>query len=271
MIRPWGNSTPLIFSTMARKDLLHVIQSVGLSHEESALYLAGLSLGSAPASAYAKRAGMNRVTAYNHLESLAQRSLLTVMKEKNGKKYHPVPPEQLALESRKNVDTLHRVLPELRALQGAAHRSPQVKFFQGWEGVKLVYEDTLTAESEILNFANSALVRSCWQQYDDEYVCERVRRKIHLRGIAPDDAAGKLVHGHDKESLREIRLVPAKDFNFNNEINIYDQKVAIVSFGEGEEELFGIIIESADVAETQRQIFAMAWRYATVVKRHAKS
>jgi len=255
---------------MARKDLLHIVESIGLPPEESALYLAGLSLGSSPASAFAKRAGMNRITAYNHLESLAKRGLLTVVQAKSGKKYAPVSPEEFALEARKNVDALHRVLPELRALQGASFRSPQVKFFQGWEGVKRVYEDTLTAEGELLNFANSALVRAHWEHYDEEYVAERVRRKLHLRGIAPDDEAGKHVHGLDHKALREIRLVPAKDFNFNNEINIYDQKVAIVSFGEGEGELFGIIIESADVADTQRQIFEMAWRYAKVVKRDAK-
>ncbi len=247
---------------MARKDLQRIVESVGLDPLESKLYLTGLSLGAAPASTYAERTGLNRITVYNHLEELSKRGLFAVIEERGGKRYEPVAPEYLALEARKNVDSLNRVLPELRALQGAAHRSPQVKFFQGWEGVKRVYEDTLTAEGELLNFANSALVRAHWQNYDEEYVAERVKRKIRLRGIAPDDEAGRQAHGHDKESLREIRLVPAKDFNFNNEINIYDHKVAIVSFGENEGELFGIIIESENVAETQKQIFEMAWRWA---------
>ena len=88
-----------------------------------------------------------------------------------------------------------------------------------------------------------------------------MERGIHLRGIAPDDAAGRKVHGEDKEKLREIRLVPARDFDFGNEINIYDRKTAICSFG-SQRDLFGVIIESKEVAETQKQIFEMAWRYA---------
>ncbi len=88
---------------------------------------------------------------------------------------------------------------------------------------------------------------------------------IRLRGISPDDVAGRRVHGEDTDKLREIRLVPAKDFDFQNEINIYDHKVAICSFDsglKGDKDMFGVIIESKEVAETQRQIFEMAWRFA---------
>jgi sugar-specific transcriptional regulator TrmB len=248
------------------KDLLHALRSVGLDEKESALYLSGLQLGSAPASEYAKGAGLNRITSYNTLEGMVRRGLFAVTKKARGKWYAPVPPEALARDARKNVDALDRVLPELTSLRGAKFRKPNVRFFEGWEGIRHVYEDTLTAKTELLNFANSAVVRSHWPLYDEQYVGERVRRKIHLRGIAPDDEAGRKVHGEDRERLREIRLVPAKDFDFGNEINIYDHKVAICSFGSSKD-MFGVIIESKEVAETQRQIFEMAWRYAAKVRR----
>src|SRR5947207_1335613 len=79
--------------------------------------------------------------------------------------------------------------------------------------------------------AYSLALRRLRPNYDEEYVALRVKRGIHLRGIAPDDATGRKVHGEDRERLREIRLVPAADFDFTNEINIYDGKVAICSFG----------------------------------------
>lgn len=247
------------------KDLLAIIRSVGLDEKESQLYLCGLQLGSAPASEYAKAADLNRITAYNALEGLVRRGLFTLAKKARGKWYAPVAPEYLSLEAQKNAQALERVLPELRSLQGSSYRKPHVRFFEGWEGVRKVYEDTLTARGELLNFANSAVVRAFWPDYDEEYVAERVKRGIGLRGISPDDAAGRKVHGEDKKRMREIRLVPAKEFDFTNEINIYDHKVAICSFDsglKGESDMFGVIIESKEVAETQRQIFEMAWRYA---------
>lgn len=243
------------------KDLLKILESAGFTGAQAKLYFAGLQLGSGPASEYARQAGLNRITAYNMLEEMAREGRFTLVKKTRGKWYAPVAPEYVAVEVRKNADALHRSLPELRAMQGPKERKPHVRFFEGWEGVRHVYDDTLTANGEILNFANSAVVRRFWPAYDEEYVAERVRRGVHLRGIAPDDAAGKRVHGEDRKKLREIRLVSARDFDFTNEINIYDSKVAICSFTSSPQ-MFGVIIESSEVAETQRQIFEMAWRYA---------
>jgi len=189
------------------------------------------------------------------------------VKKSRMKCYSPIEPEFLTLEAQKCAASLERALPELRSLSGPQHRRPTVRFFEGWEGIRCVYENTLTAESEILNFANSAIVRAHWKEYDREYVAERVKRGIHLRGIAPDDETGRRVQGQDRENIREIRLVPAEEFNFDNEINIYDHKVAIVSFGTKPHDLFGIIIESKEVSETQKQIFEMAWRYAEVMQK----
>ncbi len=247
------------------KDIIHILQAVGLDPKQSQLYVTGLQLGTAPASDYAKTTGINRITAYNLLEEMVHRGYFTVVKKVRSKWYAPVAPEFVALEARKNAEALDRVLPELRSLQGAKYRKPRVRFFEGWEGIRHVYQDTLSASGELLNFANSAVVRQFWPKYDAEYVEERVKHGIHLRGIAPDDATGRRVHGEDRERLREIRLVPARDFDFTNEINIYDHKVAICSFDSGlrgDKDMFGVILESKEVAETQRQIFEMAWRYA---------
>ncbi len=247
------------------KVVQHILEAVGLDGKQSQLYLAGLQLGTAPASDYAKATGINRITSYNLLEELVHRGYFTMVRKVRAKWYAPVAPEYVALEARKSAEALERALPELRSMQGSTYRSPRVRFFEGLEGVRHVYEDTLRAETELLNFANSAVVRKVWPLYDMEYVDERVKKGIRLRGISPDDNAGQRVHGEDVDKLREIRLVPAKDFDFTNEINIYDHKVAICSFDsglKGDKNMFGVIIESKEVAETQRQIFEMAWRFA---------
>lgn len=61
--------------------------------------------------------------------------------------------------------------------------------------------------------------------------------------------------------LTQKRWFP-KDINiFYNEINIYDNKIAICSLGN--HELLGLIIESKEVADSQRAIFEMAWRFCS--------
>ena len=249
---------------MGTAALQHVIQSVGLDAEEAKLYIAGLKLGTSPASAYAKNTGFNRITTYNQLEKLTKRGIFSAVRKKNAKWYQPISPEKLSIEAHKNAESLERVLPDLRGLMGNHHRTPRVRYYEGAEGVRDVYQDTLSAQTDILNFANSDIIRSFCKVYDKEYVAQRVKKGIHLKGIAPDDDAGRKVQGKDKESFREIRLVSVKEFPINNEINIYDNKVAIISFSEDETEVFGVIIESKEVAQTQRQIFEMAWRFAAL-------
>ncbi len=247
---------------MVMKELIPVLRSVGMDAKQAALYLAGLKIGSAPASEYAKTTGMNRITVYTLLEAAVHQGHFTKVRRSRAKWYAPVAADFLLLEAQKNANALKKALPELKSLAGSDVRKPTVRYFEGWEGVRHVYEDTLTATTDLLNYANSTVVRRHWPDYDREYVDERVKHGIRLRGIAPDDATGRRVHGQDEEYLREIRLVSQKEFDFKNEIKIYDDKVAIVSFGEDEMSMFGVIIEGKEVAETQRQIFEMAWRYA---------
>lgn len=249
---------------MSTKVLQHIIESVGLDTEEAKLYIAGLKLGSAPASIYAKKTGLNRITSYNHLERLSKKGIFSSVRKKNAKYYQPIEPEKLSIEARKNAQALERALPDLRGIMGNHHRTPRVRYYEGPDGVREVYNDTLTAQTDLLNFANSGIIRSFWKEYDMQYVAKRVKKGIYLKGIAPDDAAGKKVHGKDKQSHREIRLVSAKEFPINNEINIYDNKIAIISFAEDHSEIFGVIIESKEVADTQKQIFEMAWRFAAL-------
>lgn len=247
------------------KSIFPVLEAIGLSQRESALYLTGLKLGNAPASHYAQKTGLNRITAYNVLEDLTRRGYFSKEKHLRSQCYTPVSPEYLSIETRKRADALQRILPDLKALQGRNYHKPKVRFYEGWEGVKHVYDDTLTAEGELLNFTHSSAIRDIWPNYDEEYVRERVRRGIYLRGISPDDATGRKVHGKDEDFFREIRLISAKEYDFTNEINIYDHKVATCSFS-NKEDMFGIIIESDDFARSQRQIFEMAWKYAGVKK-----
>ena len=144
------------------KELVHVLAAAGMTEREAGLYLAGLRMGSAPASAYARSTALNRVTTYNALELLVQRGACTVERTPRGRRYAPVAPEFLAVEARKSAQALDRALPELRSLRGAEYRQPVVRFYEGWEGVRQVYEDTLTATTDLLNFAHSAVGRRVW-------------------------------------------------------------------------------------------------------------
>lgn len=240
-------------------NLLSIVKNIGLREKEARVYLSALELGSSTVSEIAKRARLNRVTTYDLLERLLKRGFVHFFMRGGVKYFDITDPQIISHELRRKLHDFKKALPEFKRLRGEASH-PKVQYFEGLAGIKALYADTLSSKTEILNYSNSREIREHWPNYDEEYVKERVKRKIFLRGISPDDEHGKWVQAKDKEMLREIRLVPADKFTFTNEINIYDDKVAIASFKD--EPLIGMIIESLEIANTQRDIFKMAWEFS---------
>lgn len=238
--------------------LQKILENIGLSTKESKIYLSAIELGLSPAARIAKKAAINRVTTYDTLEKLMQKGFITKHKRKGTFQFSAVDPEIIALDFRSRARDLRKSLPDFKRIRGETPH-PQIQYFEGLEGIKKIYLDTLSSKGEILNYADSKGIRELWPEYDQKYVQERTNRKIYLRGICPNDEEGRKVKDEDWECHREIRLVNRETYDFSNEINIYDDKVAIVSFGKNP---IGMIIENRDIANTQRAIFKMAWEFA---------
>lgn len=238
--------------------LIDVLKNLGLTNKEAKIYLACTELGSTIVSQISKHAGVNRVTTYDILEKLIKKGFINYFTKNKIKYFSAVKPDTVYKVTKQKTEDLKKALPELKRLHGDTPH-PRIRYFEGLNGIKTIYHDTLTSKTQILNYANSEEIRTYWPQYDQEYVRNRAKKKIYLRGIAPLDKAGLKVQSENKKYYRNIRLIPRNKYDFSNEINIYDNKVSIISFNEG---LIGMIIESSEIADTQRTIFKMVWEFA---------
>lgn len=243
--------------------LYDVLSKNGFTEKEAKVYLACLSLGSSTVLEISRKADISRGSCYDLLEGMLERGLVSKVHEEKHIIFTAMDPEMVLQRSESSVRQLELSLPELKGLFHK-HAHPRIRYFEGLEGIKRIYADTLTATTDILNYANSREIRIHWPDYDEDYVTQRCKKNIFLKGIAPDDDYGRAVQGDDVACMRETRLLPAKDFHFTNEINIYDNKVAITSF---HHEMIGILIESEAIADTQRDIFKMAWAFAEMQKK----
>lgn len=242
--------------------LINVLTSLGLTDKEAKVYLACTQLGTSVVSTIGQAAGINRVTTYDILEKLKQRGMVSYYTKKKIKYFSSIDPEILLEEFEKRTSDLRSALPKFKSLTGEISH-PRVRYFEGIEGIKAIYADTLTSKTEILNYSNSREIRNHWPNYDQEYVEKRSNKKIYLRGVCPNDPEGKIVQSKDKQYNREFRTIPPESFNFTNEINIYDDKVAIISF---KDELIGMIIESIEIANSQRAIFDICWQFCDILR-----
>jgi sugar-specific transcriptional regulator TrmB len=247
--------------------LLSELQDLGLSQEEAKVYLSVLELGGAAVSTIAKKAGVHRVSCYHTLDNLVGMGLVSTL-SKNKVKYFTVEsPKILVKQMESRFAKAEKLLPELMSLTNALAYKPKIQYYEGAEGVKNIMEDTLTAEGEIVGYTNLAKVQDVLSEaYIKDYSARKLELGLRSRMLSPmsEDAIKYTERFYPKnydKDLLEILFVNKDQFMFEYEINIYGNKVSVISLNS--DELIGLIIESPVYAKTQRAVFDLAWLGAT--------
>lgn len=244
--------------------------NIGFSQKEASVYLALLELGKRTVSPIARKAGINRTTSYDVLDSLVRKGLASVSGKEPLQEYVAESPdrilkmmEQDIAQKQQALKEAQNLIPQLKSMHNVADR-PKVMFYEGTNGLIQVYEDTLTAKEPISAYANVDDMHKALPDYFPSYYKRRTKKGISIKAILPANAAGKERAKQNSQEARESALVPAEEFGSSPEINIYDNKVMIASW----REKLGIIIESSEISDAMKKIFKLAW---TEAKRQEKN
>lgn len=249
------------------------LMKLGFTAKEAKIYLALIEVSEASAQILAKSSGLNRSTTYVILDALIQKGLVSSI-EKNGVKlFQSTPPEQMLSflqEKTKQYQDLvgyaHQILPELKAVFKGVGAKPKIQFFEGEEGIKTVYEETLTSTETIRAFASIDDMHNTLPDYFPDYYYRRAGRGIHIRAIFPDTEKTRERIKFNKQESRTAHLIPSKDFAFTPEINVYDNKLIFMSL----KERFALVIQSTEIADAMKKIFELAWAEAERLNKKTK-
>jgi sugar-specific transcriptional regulator TrmB len=246
-----------------------VLTDLGLIDKEPEVYLALLKTpGVQPASVIAKKTDLNRTTVYKTLVKLTKMGLATktmqhgiicFFAEKPDKRL-----EDMLLNKKKHLDflsdSLISVLPDIKNMQKQEMMMPKMRYYEGIEGVKRVYRDTLIEGKTIYAFENVDHMADDVKNYIfNEYIPKRIDEGIFANTIVPKSKANVNFGKTDKESLRETKVISKESFPMEIEINIYDKKTAFFSYKQ--EDMFGVILESQAIANSMRAIFDLCWKF----------
>jgi len=245
--------------------MIETLLKFGFTKKEAAIYLASMELGIASAvSLIAKKAGINRTTAYDILNNLVEKGIIISRIKEDHVYYEALPPAKLVAHLQEQSEKFKRMaqeatilLPELETHYRVSGR-PKVYFYEGEEGLLRVYEETLTSKEEILAYASDQANQEAIPWYFPNYYKRRAAKKIPIRGLFPDSKTNRARHLLDKEELRQSRLVPLDKLNFTTEVNFFDNKMMVADWKEN----LGIIIESAEIVKVFKQAYELAWEAA---------
>jgi len=242
------------------------LTNLGLTSEEAKVYLAVLELGGTFVSAIARRAKVNRSTCYHTLENLVKKGLISSYQKGKVINFSAEDPKrflQIAEEKMKRTESL---IPHLSALISTLTIKPKIRFYEGLEGIKSIFEDVLTTKDEVLGYTSLKDLTNLFPEYFRQFCHNKIKNNIKTRYIAPATEEGVdfiddyFPNKYDP-NLLEILLVNPKEFNFRNEIAIYGNKVAIIYLNQ--DELLGVIMESPTFAQSMKSFFDLAWLGAT--------
>ncbi len=238
------------------------LEDLGLSEKEAKVYLAALLLGRATAEQLAKHAKIVRPTTYLQIKSLMEKGLMSTFEEGKKTYFAPESPEllrRLLTSQRQTVEAkeqnLAKLLPDLlRQFEGAGER-PVVRFFPGKEGVTAVREELLKTKEKktYVIFSYGQLLKIYSEKELDEYSQRRKQLGIHSKGIYLKEAAFDKA---DLDALTERRFMPSALLPLTIDISVFDDKTTILSL---EGTLFGMLIQSDQIATSLKALFSFLW------------
>jgi len=240
-----------------------VIETLGFSQDEVTIYINLLELGRGTLSAISRKINKNKLVIYPILKDLIEKGYIETSTSRNIIYFNSISPQRLIELFEIRIEKVKMVLPELSALDNLNTLKPRITYYEGKKGLITIMEDTLTAQGDILNWAEIAIASKTLSNYYLKYIEKRITLNIFVRAILNNNPIAKQFQKDGKLEKREVRLIPKNDFPFKNEINIYNDTVSIISH----RELVGVIIQSKDIAETQRSIFKIGWKYAEMINK----
>ncbi len=240
------------------------LQEFGLTEKEAKVYLAVLELGQDAVLGIAKKSELKRPTVYLILESLIKRGLVRKIPKGTTTFYVTEDPDILLQVLEKRQKSIKDVIPFLKAIYNRRDTKPQIRFYEGREGIQKAYGEFRLAKKNILFYGS---IKDILESFPDEMLTYEIIKKmgISVKEIMSSDPVdikyAKEIMGY-KNPKHEVRILKKGTIFAIDTAIIDDNKIAIVSL---KGNAFSVMIQSKDIAQSFKTLYELAWASAIKV------
>lgn len=238
------------------------LETLGLNHRQTDLYLALLKLGPSSIRDIAQESGINRGSAYEELKRLRAMSLVTYFPQGKRRFFCAESPEvlvRLAGERRDQTQAAARtleeeILPDLLSMIPVDTRT-RVFHYEGDEGVEYFLRDILATmkrlEDKHYRVYSARQIRKYLYRPFPGFTNARVKAGIHVSVIA-------IGEGGDEAPLAERKWIESGAGQAASYIAIYGTKCAMVSLTAGDYPTV-VILDAEGISEALKITFDTLW------------
>ncbi len=247
----------------------NILEKNGLKKNEVKIYLACLGSGELTVTSISRETTIPRATVYFVIDEMIKKGLVSKVTRGAHTYISPASPEKIKeiaisneQEAKIQREQVEKMMPDLTRYANSMPNRPKIQYFTGREGLRAIFEDLLTS-GEIKNYYIGSIqniVNIAGERFVKDWVKRRTSAGIFSYAVRKrsDETLPKTFKSNRK-MLREVRFAP-KGFSTSIYLIIYGNKVAFIT---SKKEGFGMIIESADFAETQKALFDILWETST--------
>lgn len=243
---------------MKNKKLQGILEDIGLSENEARVYLAALAIGPTTILRVAKAAEIKRTTAYSVVESLKQRGLMNIELRGFKQLFAAEDPEKMRgiLETRK--EKFIESLPEFSSLYNLKGGGGIVKYYEGLESVKNVYERLLhniQSGEDYLAISNASQWKDLDEKWFEKFMENRARLPINIRLLLQDSVHARQYEKFARNYNFAVKILP-KSTTLSTSTTITPQRVVIHQLIPP---VMAIVIENESIIKTHREMFEIMW------------
>lgn len=237
-----------------------ILRKAGLTDSQAKGYLALIEHGNLSAADLAAKIGESRTNGYAIADRLVELGLATKDAEKklSFSATHPSALELLAEKRRKLITRDERLLkqnmPDILSFYYAHSEQPGVRFFQGKDGIRAIHADIIATKQPLYLLRSIHDKDFLGSDVMENFIQRRVQAGIEVHALTPEHPDANRNPAQDSAWLFLRTWLPEGSYEEPVEINIYGNKVALLSFGE---EATGTLIYSPQIASAMRQLFKL--------------
>lgn len=240
------------------QSIITALQEYGFSDKEAKIYITCLELWSGLNSTIARRAEINRWTAYSILEDFKRKWIASITLKNKLKYFSVISPETLLQKEEERYEKIKSILPELLTITEKFSNRPKMQFFEWLEWLKKLFEEVLNTckktASPHLSFVGTGKIDTrlrAWLESDFKKMRQKMKVPTKVIQSRWKDADEYL--DYHRENYSYI-IIPEKIFKLSNKIIMYGKnKVAIIMYDT--QEMAGITMESQTLYDGLTSIF----------------
>jgi sugar-specific transcriptional regulator TrmB len=235
-----------------------VLINIGLTKNETDVYLCLLRLKEALAGDIAKKTGISRTYIYDTIEKLNQKGLASYVVKNNKRYYRAGSPSKIIDYLKEQASRVNNIIPELLLMHKPLSNKPIVEIYDGPEGMKSILSTFLNSKTkDWLVLGSSGNAESVIGEYLDIFEARRIKQKIKMYSLM-NLSEGGIRRGNilEKYPLTQVRYLP-KEYTSLVSVYVFGEYISLMLWMK--EKPLGVLIKDRDISESFRKHFWVLW------------